>query len=122
MVWSIWKNFQSSPGSDFPSRRRHTRFDCDWSSDVCSSDLRDPQRAVAVPTRQLVEREVLRGGEDAARNLAADHEGVLGLEAGVAALAARVAVVLLIDRSEERRVGEECRSRWSPYPLKKKGD
>src|SRR2546427_8854887 len=28
----------------FSSRRRHTRFDCDWSSDVCSSDLlfRDP--------------------------------------------------------------------------------
>src|SRR2546430_12428510 len=24
----------------FASRRRHTRFDCDWSSDVCSSDLR----------------------------------------------------------------------------------
>src|SRR2546430_16672685 len=23
-------------------------------------------------------------------------------------------------RSEERRVGKECRSRWSPYPLKKK--
>src|SRR2546430_3497407 len=28
----------------FSSRRRHTRFDCDWSSDVCSSDL-----ASAVP-------------------------------------------------------------------------
>src|SRR2546430_9115024 len=26
----------------FSSRRRHTRFDCDWSSDVCSSDLRSP--------------------------------------------------------------------------------
>src|SRR5256886_12831432 len=26
----------------FSSRRRHTRFDCDWSSDVCSSDL--PER------------------------------------------------------------------------------
>src|SRR5256886_6854581 len=28
-------------GNDFffSSRRRHTRFDCDWSSDVCSSDL-----------------------------------------------------------------------------------
>src|SRR2546430_4164171 len=25
----------------FSSRRRHTRFDCDWSSDVCSSDLSD---------------------------------------------------------------------------------
>src|SRR2546430_4786264 len=37
----------------FSSRRRHTRFDCDWSSDVCSSDLlREPlgsaqQRAFA---------------------------------------------------------------------------
>src|SRR6266568_6032503 len=25
----------------FSSRRRHTRWNCDWSSDVCSSDLRD---------------------------------------------------------------------------------
>src|SRR2546430_1370406 len=25
-------------GFFFSSRRRHTRFDCDWSSDVCSSD------------------------------------------------------------------------------------
>src|SRR5438270_2959791 len=28
-----------SSGFFFSSRRRHTRFDCDWSSDVCSSDL-----------------------------------------------------------------------------------
>src|SRR2546430_6340969 len=28
----------------FSSRRRHTRFDCDWSSDVCSSDLRVRKR------------------------------------------------------------------------------
>src|SRR3990167_905493 len=27
----------------FSSRRRHTRFDCDWSSDVCSSDLLLPE-------------------------------------------------------------------------------
>src|SRR5256885_16372151 len=26
----------------------------------------------------------------------------------------------IVDRSEERRVGKECRSRWSPYHLKKK--
>src|SRR5882762_573247 len=26
----------------FSSRRRHTRFKCDWSSDVCSSDLTSP--------------------------------------------------------------------------------
>src|SRR2546430_1490729 len=30
----------------FSSRRRHTIFDCDWSSDVCSSDLRTPARSV----------------------------------------------------------------------------
>src|SRR5207237_10451413 len=29
----------------FSSRRRHTRFKCDWSSDVCSSDLAGADRA-----------------------------------------------------------------------------
>src|SRR2546427_1606585 len=33
----------------FSSRRRHTRFDCDWSSDVCSSDL--------VRTRELTRQQ-----------------------------------------------------------------
>src|SRR5205085_4385949 len=31
----------------FSSRRRHTRFDCDWSSDVCSSDLSEHPLFVA---------------------------------------------------------------------------
>src|SRR5438270_9826229 len=31
----------------FSSRRRHTRFDCDWSSDVCSSDLERRSEALA---------------------------------------------------------------------------
>src|SRR3989475_1094495 len=30
----------------FSSRRRHTRFDCDWSSDVCSSDLIEESEAL----------------------------------------------------------------------------
>src|SRR6266853_4980686 len=30
----------------FSSRRRHTRFDCDWSSDVCSSDLAQARRGL----------------------------------------------------------------------------
>src|SRR2546430_4406280 len=33
----------------FSSRRRHTRFDCDWSSDVCSSDLGGNGRAMVWP-------------------------------------------------------------------------
>src|SRR2546430_3760710 len=35
----------------FSSRRRHTRFDCDWSSDVCSSDLRLPATDDPIATR-----------------------------------------------------------------------
>src|SRR2546430_3367533 len=36
----------------FSSRRRHTRFDCDWSSDVCSSDL-DPTGAYNIVGKAL---------------------------------------------------------------------
>src|SRR2546430_9419011 len=43
----------------FSSRRRHTRFDCDWSSDVCSSDL---FRAGKI--RFLFTRDVLNEGLD----------------------------------------------------------
>src|SRR2546430_11967231 len=35
----------------FSSRRRHTRFDCDWSSDVCSSDLHSFGNARGGPFR-----------------------------------------------------------------------
>src|SRR5688572_4528872 len=34
----------------FSSRRRHTRFDCEWSSDVCSSDLGSPDVAIILGT------------------------------------------------------------------------
>src|SRR2546427_7490883 len=34
----------------FSSRRRHTRFDCDWSSDVCSSDLMPVHSATTAAT------------------------------------------------------------------------
>src|SRR2546430_17435942 len=36
----------------FSSRRRHTRFDCDWSSDVCSSDLDSGAVSQGVITRE----------------------------------------------------------------------
>src|SRR2546430_3074501 len=35
----------------FSSRRRHTRFDCDWSSDVCSSDLWAARPALSAVAR-----------------------------------------------------------------------
>src|SRR5690242_15978353 len=37
-------NLQISAEFFFSSRRRHTRLTCDWSSDVCSSDLGRPAR------------------------------------------------------------------------------
>src|SRR5882762_11088975 len=37
----------------FSSRRRHTRFKCDWSSDVCSSDLRLPRDRADTRVRVL---------------------------------------------------------------------
>src|SRR2546427_7102881 len=57
----------------FSSRRRHTRFDCDWSSDVCSSDLWT-LRSVAVFSAGLAQL----GLEHEA---ALGHVGLAGLEA-----------------------------------------
>src|SRR6266567_7049297 len=37
----------------FSSRRRHTRFDCDWSSDVCSSDLARRMNGATEPGRSM---------------------------------------------------------------------
>src|SRR5205814_2882105 len=68
----------------FSSRRRHTRCLSDWSSDVCSSDLTSARRGTC---SQFQTSNI----EDIESNL--------------------VAFVNL--RSEERRVGKECRSRWS---------
>src|SRR6266508_5817356 len=45
----------------FSSRRRHTRWPRDWSSDVCSSDLSRSQRSVSLRVRQEVQ-EMLRQG------------------------------------------------------------
>src|SRR5256886_16025018 len=43
----------------FSSRRRHTRFDCDWSSDVCSSDLVAQEKKVARGQRLRVDTTVV---------------------------------------------------------------
>src|SRR3712207_7475219 len=94
----------------FSSRRRHTRYWRDWSSDVCSSDLhanRGWQEAHRGNYEQAMAhfREALR--IDASLEWA--REGV------VEVLKARNPVYRVMLRSEERRVGKECRSRWSPY-------
>src|SRR5256885_16945308 len=83
----------------FSSRRRHTRLQGDWSSDVCSSDLPIPMSGSRAPRRARA----IRCGWWTAACRGCPFPGASTAW-----------------RSEERRVGKECRSRWSPYHLKKK--
>src|SRR5205085_4071908 len=48
----------------FSSRRRHTRFDCDWSSDVCSSDLRATRKSQVLIRKVNCSGDVLRRASD----------------------------------------------------------
>src|SRR5690606_40720815 len=72
----------------FSSRRRHTRFSRDWSSDVCASDLNHVavREGITGDSKELTETYI----RDVASHLAPE--------------------VLDEDRSEERRVGKQWRS------------
>src|SRR5690606_40202176 len=89
----------------FSSRRRHTRFSRDWSSDVCSSDL------PTAPPRSNPRRRLDRGlAKPGSRRRGLDRGGAVGRgRDGGSGL-----------RSEERRVGKEGRGRWRADRLKKK--
>src|SRR5947209_17110539 len=95
----------------FSSRRRHTRYWRDWSSDVCSSDLYWHAGKVDWKVGLLLMPGVFVGG-------------MLGSRLAQRLTPRRMrhvfAVLLFILgawqalRSEERRVGKEWRARWSP--------
>src|SRR5256885_10933284 len=93
----------------FSSRRRHTRLQGDWSSDVCSSDLNDEDlraKALAnVEQNGIVFLDEIDKITNRSETIGADvsRQGV------------QRDLLPLVERSEERRVGKECRSRWSPY-------
>src|SRR5689334_12317477 len=53
----------------FSSRRRHTRWNCDWSSDVCSSDLRATGMTGLPPLSEVLEEYQLVEAEDRYRLL-----------------------------------------------------
>src|SRR2546430_12719014 len=98
----------------FSSRRRHTRFDCDWSSDVCSSDL----------TISLAASYGNKAAPGSMVSLFGTHLATTSGPASSFPLPTTINGTQVFlngeARSEERRVGKECRSRWSPYHLKKK--
>src|SRR5262249_59114776 len=85
----------------FSSRRRHTRLVSDWSSDVCSSDLVEislpPMPCVRMGSARMSDTG-MRGSSDAIGSWK----------------------TMFTSRSEERRVGKECKDRWAPEHEKKK--
>src|SRR5256885_11187902 len=92
----------------FSSRRRHTRLQGDWSSDVCSSDLRivagDYSMVFVDGGQRVFESLVIVGTP---KNPTPEIQSVMhGFQTNP---------YWTVPRSEERRVGKECRSRWSPY-------
>src|SRR5205085_3781775 len=91
----------------FSSRRRHTRFDCDWSSDVCSSDLAAIGPGLA---RAALAGKVNGKLVDTGYRLERDADVAIVTEKDPEAndLLRHSTAHLL--RSEERRVGKECRT------------
>src|SRR5690606_39500872 len=92
----------------FSSRRRHTRFSRDWSSDVCSSDLVFAT-AKHFPGHGDTDKDSHHTLPTINRSLERMNEIELYpykrlFKEGLASV-----------RSEERRVGKECRSRWWRY-------
>src|SRR5207253_5430866 len=97
----------------FSSRRRHTRWPRDWSSDVCSSDLIGPYRLEATLPgfRSFVQSGiVLQVNSSPVINLVLEV-GQVSEQVEVQANAALVET-RSSSRSEERRVGKECRDQW----------
>src|SRR5207253_6640569 len=97
----------------FSSRRRHTRWPRDWSSDVCSSDLMVAIIAMAalsidIITLYLAREEAQRSADQAA--LAAAR--VISISGLTGDPTDSSSLRQLICRSEERRVGKEWCLRW----------
>src|SRR5207253_5671612 len=99
----------------FSSRRRHTRWPRDWSSDVCSSDLVDRGPIhVMLPSRLGFTFRGTRSLGDSVRIASSRRAAVDTTWPLPWGEVARVREHYNeLRRSEERRVGKECRSRWA---------
>src|SRR5437763_17026643 len=99
----------------FSSRRRHTRYIGDWSSDVCSSDLNSCNR---LPSESSFSHS-FRARSSWPISTSAEtsqNEQMVKVPSSVA----RPSSVSSTRRSEERRVGKECNSGGSQYDSNKK--
>src|SRR2546426_2345221 len=90
----------------FSSRRRHTRLQGDWSSDVCSSDLL--KMSMVIVLAYYAVRAV--GGIDAMKQKLAVIDAARQTSQGGSG-----SILSFVPDRKSVRVGKECRSRWSPY-------
>src|SRR5439155_17551543 len=97
----------------FSSRRRHTRWPRDWSSDVCSSDLFEGEYPSYWNEGSEPAGATLSWATDDARSFGRSLKITKGVTSDSAAWISDN-MVDYWSRSEERRVGKECRSWWSP--------
>src|SRR5690348_18175192 len=106
----------------FSSRSRHTRATGDWSSDVCSSDLERVRQLWAHRLIPLPLDDVQVGPADAGpADLHDDVERLRDHRLGHLIDDTPLVITVNPDRSEVRRVGKECRSRWAQCRYEKKG-
>src|SRR5207253_6048613 len=97
----------------FSSRRRHTRWPRDWSSDVCSSDLGGTGQCTGTEIIcNLLCVDPLTDPKNCGKCGNACMTGEL-CELGFCAMNCTAPLENCGMRSEERRVGKECRSRWA---------
>src|SRR6267142_5201220 len=86
----------------FSSRRRHTRLTCDWSSDVCSSDLFSSGVADQAVTKAAQTTEMVR-------SLAAAAEKIGDVLRLIGAIASQTNLLALNATIEAARAGEAGR-------------
>src|SRR5690606_40893706 len=102
------------------SRRRHTRFSRDWSSDVCSSDLTVHTMALAALLPYCFSWSgvviMLIGTHVFGSGINIGYHRLLTHRSFKCPLWVERFFVFLAIRSEERRVGKECRSRSTTGP------
>src|SRR5690606_40282972 len=97
----------------FSSRRRHTRFSRDWSSDVCSSDLTGCICSAGRP-HATAEKNIMYTYIVLLKGINVGGHKKVPM-AALRDILSRVGfenVKTYIQRSEERRVGKECESGW----------
>src|SRR5206468_5026652 len=95
----------------FSSRRRHTRSDRDWSSDVCSSDLQMKNAAAKMTMGQMSEALFILAIPFLFKRIGVKNMLLLGMAAWILRYICFAYGDTGSNRSEERRVGKECRSR-----------